>query len=300
MGADLSFQLPIETLDEDDSQRIFRDEFGATTRVFKGRESVPEPLAWTITDRKAWEAHKPLLAWNDARVNWEGALEYNRALREQGFFVTLHAGFGYDRVMRFAGAVRVLEAMHDDPAWIRDMLDTIAETVIVSCEELLARGIRLDAAFVWNDMAYRNGPFFSPAMYREFELPGQKRMCDFFHARELPVILHTDGDVRPILPDLLEAGFDCLQPVESKAGMDLVELKRDYGDRLAFMGGIDVRAMAHPDPSVIEQEVARKVPVAKQNGGYIYHSDHSVPDNVSFAQYCRTIELVNHYGAYGS
>ena len=78
----------------------------------------------------------------------------------------------------------------------------------------------------------------------------------------------------------------------------MVELKRDFGDELAFMGGIDVRAMADPDPSVIENEIKTKIPVAKKDGGYIYHSDHSVPSNVSFQQYHRVIELVTEYGAY--
>ena len=98
---------------------------------------------------------------------------------------------------------------------------------------------------------------------------------------------------------LIEAGFTCLQPLEVKAGMDIVELKQRYGDHLAFMGGIDVRVMANPDPKAIEKEVRTKLPVAKQRGGYIYHSDHSVPSNVSFEQYCRVLELVRQYGSYG-
>ena len=106
------------------------------------------------------------------------------------------------------------------------------------------------------------------------------------------------GRVSELIPGLLEAGLDCLQPVEVKAGMDLVELKKQYGDSLAFMGGIDVRCMADPDPTAIEQEIATKIPAAKKGGGYIYHSDHSVPDNVSFEQYQRTIELVHQYGTY--
>ncbi|MBM4050630.1 MAG: hypothetical protein FJ279_36500, partial [Planctomycetes bacterium] len=59
-----------------------------------------------------------------------------------------------------------------------------------------------------------------------------------------------------------------------------------------------VRAMAHPDPTVIEREIARKIPVAKHGGGYIYHADHSVPDNVSFQQYQRVMELVKRYGTF--
>jgi uroporphyrinogen decarboxylase len=80
--------------------------------------------------------------------------------------------------------------------------------------------------------------------------------------------------------------------------MDTVALKREYGDRLAFMGGIDVRAMAHPDPRAIEEEIGSKFAVAKPGGGYIYHSDHSVPNDVSLEQYRRVLDLVREYGEY--
>ena len=76
------------------------------------------------------------------------------------------------------------------------------------------------------------------------------------------------------------------------------ELKKKYGDKLAFMGGIDVRTMSAEDPKIIEEEIKTKVSFAKQGGGYIYHSDHSVPDDVSFEQYKRVIELVHKYGRY--
>lgn len=297
--ADTSARLPEVTLEETDEYRIIKDAWGATTRVFKGRESVPELLDYTITTRDLWLEYKPLFAWDDTRVNWEQALATNRSLRESGLFSTYSAGFGFDRVQRFAGAPTVLMAMIEDPDWIADMFETIGDLIIASCAEMIARGMEFDGAFIWNDMGYRNGPFFSPALYRRLEFPVQKRLCDFFHSHGMPVILHTDGNVRSLIPGFIEAGFDCLQPIESKAGMDLVELKHQYGDRLAFMGGIDVRAMADPDPLAIEREISRKIPVAMRGGGYIYHSDHSVPDNVCFERYQRVMELVRHYGDYG-
>ena len=82
--------------------------------------------------------------------------------------------------------------------------------------------------------------------------------------------------------------------------MDLLELKQSFGDVLTFMGGIDVRAMAHPDPAVVEEEIRSKIPVAMKNGGYIFHSDHSVPHNVSFQQYEHIVNLVKQYGNYES
>jgi uroporphyrinogen decarboxylase len=163
---------------------------------------------------------------------------------------------------------------------------------------VLDAGLELDGAFLFDDMGYRNASLFSPDMYRDLLKPHHTRACDFFHQNNLPVILHSCGRVSGLVPDLVDAGFDCLQPLEVKAGMDLVGLKEEFGDRLAFMGGIDVRTMAHPDPGVIEEEIRSKIPAARKRGGYIFHSDHSVPDNVSWDQYQRVIELVHKYGSF--
>ena len=297
-GADLSFRMPLETLEETDGWKTVKDAWGATTKVLKGSESVPEPIDFSIKQRRDWDALKPRYVWTDDRVNWEPAVAGNLSLAETGQFIQFSAGFGFDRVQRFVGMPRLLMAMLDEPDWVREMMRATAELIVAAVEEMVHRGLHLDAAFIWNDLAYRNGPFFSPAAFREFELPNQKRLCDCFHAHGLPVILHSDGDIRPLIPMLIEAGFDCLQPLEVKAGMNVVELKHEYGDRLAFMGGIDTRTMADPDPAVIEREIRTKIPVAMKGGGYIYHSDHSVPDNVSFAQYQRVIELVLQYGTF--
>jgi hypothetical protein len=80
--------------------------------------------------------------------------------------------------------------------------------------------------------------------------------------------------------------------------MDLIELKGKYGDKLSFMGGIDTRLMSDPDKTKIENEIKTKFEVAKKNGGYIYHSDHSIPNIVSFSDYCYVMELVKKYGVY--
>jgi uroporphyrinogen decarboxylase len=111
--------------------------------------------------------------------------------------------------------------------------------------------------------------------------------------------MHSCGSVTRLIPRFIEDGLDGLDPLETKASnMDLIELKREFGDQLTLIGGIDVRAMADPDPSVIEEEIRRKITFAKRGGGYIYASDHSVPANVSLDQYRRVMELVHEYGRY--
>jgi uroporphyrinogen decarboxylase len=297
-GADLSLRLPEETIEETDTYRIARDSNGAVRRRFKDHESTPECIDFTVTSREIWEEHKPRMAWNDSRVDWDNALASNQALREGDKFVCYSGAFGYDRTQGVVGSERLLMAMAEDPGWVKDMFDTVVDILIAGCEAMTSRGFEFDGAFVFNDMGYRNGTLFSPAAYRATEFPSQKRMCDYFKSKGLPVILHTCGNVLEFVPMLIEAGFTCIQPLEVKAGMDLVELKESFGHQVCFMGGIDVRAMADPDPAVIEEEIRTKIPVAKRGGGYIYHSDHSVPSNVSFGQYCRTMELVAEYGSY--
>ena len=163
---------------------------------------------------------------------------------------------------------------------------------------MMKRGFKFDGALLFDNLGYRNATLFSPEMYHQILQPCHKRITRFFHDHGLPVILHSCGCVKGIVPDLIESGFDCLQPLEVKAGMDLVALKKEFGKRLSFMGGIDVRKMSHLDPRVIEDEIRTKFAVAKVGGGYIYHSDHSVPDDVSFKAYSRVMELVRKYGAY--
>jgi len=108
-------------------------------------------------------------------------------------------------------------------------------------------------------------------------------------------MLHSCENIMELLPDLIEICLDGLNPPEAKAGMDLVDIKGLFGDKLVLQGGIHVRTMSLP--GAIEEEGPSKLAVAKEGGGYIYHSDHSVPDDVTFADYCRVIALVRNWGA---
>ena len=159
-------------------------------------------------------------------------------------------------------------------------------------------GFEFDGVWLACDLGYSKGLLFSPRHFDEQLRPTLRRLFDHFRGDGMPVILHSCGCVRDLIPYFIEDGLACLQPLEVKAGMDLIELKKEFGAEISFMGGIDVRAMADPDPSVIEKEIETKILFAKKGGGYVYHSDHSIPTNVSLEQYRRVLELVKKYGAY--
>jgi len=297
-AADTTMQLPVEIKDETDQYRITTTGNGAIRKNWKGQTSTPELIGFTITTKALWEEYKPRMQWNDSRVDWEKQLEANRVATERGFWRTMNMGPGFTRICNTVGPENLLIAMVEDPEWAKDMFMTDARLNVACAEEMMARGFEFDAGWVFDDLGYKQHSFVSPAMYRELLWPAHKLICDCFKSRGLKMMLHCCGYKMNLIPDLIAAGFDVIQPLEVKAGNDMLALKKQYGDRLTFMGGIDVRAMADPAPGVIEREIASKIPVMKKGGGYIYHSDHSVPDNVSFQQYCRVMELVAEHGKY--
>jgi len=139
----------------------------------------------------------------------------------------------------------------------------------------------------------------SPDMYRELIFPAHKRLFDFAHAHKLPVILHCDGFIEPLLPHLINAGIDCLQPIEIKAGMDLLKLKRLYGDRLTLIGGMDINVLETNDLASIDALLERTIPAVMAGGGYILQSDHSVSHRVNYKTYRHFVEHGLRLGTYG-
>jgi len=323
-GADTSPRFPVEVVEETEEYIVHTTPFGGLRRDHKDYSTTPEIMDYPCKGREDWEKIKERLMPSRDRVDWKGEwlagsaqderaeesvlerdrVEWRRGLpgckraQEQEKFVCYSAAVGYDKIQTYVATERLLIAIATEPDWVRDMYETDATLAIEMYEIMKEGGFEFDGAWLFCDLGYRNGLLFSPRHYDEQLRPTFQRLFDYFRGEGIPTLLHSCGRVRELIPRFIEDGLTCLQPVEVKAGMDVVELKKAFGDGMAFMGGIDVRAMADPDLSVIEKEIRTKIPFAKRGGGYIYHSDHSVPSNVSFERYCRVLELVRKYGVY--
>jgi uroporphyrinogen decarboxylase len=155
----------------------------------------------------------------------------------------------------------------------------------------------LDGMVIWGDVAFTKDTFFPPDYWRKVFKPGVKAMVDLCHSYGLPVIYHGCGNVKRILEDFIETGIDAYNPLEAKAGLDVVDLRRQYGHRLGFCGNMNVIEWAHKSPEELKPIVLRKLNAAK-GGGLIFQSDHSVPSNVSGENYDYVANLVREYGKY--
>jgi uroporphyrinogen-III decarboxylase len=138
---------------------------------------------------------------------------------------------------------------------------------------------------------------FSPAYWRQVYKPQLTRLCDEIHAAGLKTIYHSCGNASAVFDDMIECGVDCYNPLEAKTGLDVVELKRKYGQHWAFYGNIDVRVLGTNDREKIRREVLRKLNAAK-GGGYIIQADGGVPGDVHTATYDYFVQLVREYGKY--
>jgi len=155
----------------------------------------------------------------------------------------------------------------------------------------------LDGMVIWGDVAYRNNMFFSPDYWREFFKPHVKAIADYAHSKGLMVIYHGCGNVNKILEDYIEIGIDAMNPLEAKADLDSVDLRRRYGHRLGICGNSNIQIWETGDKALIREEVLRKLNAAK-GGGYIFQSDHSVTSNISGDIYDYIVKLVREYGQY--
>jgi hypothetical protein len=155
----------------------------------------------------------------------------------------------------------------------------------------------LDGFVIWGDVAYKNNLFFSPDYWRQHFKPWVRAITDYAHSKGLMVIYHGCGDVRKILQDYIEIGIDAMNPLEAKANLDAVELRRIHGGRLGICGNSNIQIWETGDRELIKKEVLRKLNAAK-GGKYIFQSDHSVASDVSGQTYDYIVSLVREYGKY--
>lgn len=147
-----------------------------------------------------------------------------------------------------------------------------------------AVGDRVAAVFITGtDFGAQHGPFISPAAYRKLYQPFHREVNDWVHEHTpWKTFIHSCGSVAALLPDIIEAGFDILNPVQcSAAGMDPRTLKSRFGDRLVFWGGgVDTqRTLPFGTPDDVRREVRERIAIFKQGGGFIFNTVHNVQAN---------------------
>jgi uroporphyrinogen decarboxylase len=202
----------------------------------------------------------------------------------------------YEFLWRIVGSENALYWMATDTDLFQAFVDRCGKFLFdFAAAQIAAAKGRLAGMYIWGDVAYVKGMLFGAPRWREMFKPHVKKLIDLCHQHNLMTIYHGCGDARAIYDDYAEIGLDGYNPLEAKAGLDVVEIKKKMGNRLAFVGNIDVRELESGDPARIEREVRYKLQAAK-GGGWVFQSDHSVSSGVAPESYELAIKTLREWG----
>jgi uroporphyrinogen decarboxylase len=191
----------------------------------------------------------------------------------------------------------ILMALAADQELVRNLVELSVEVNIEMAREIARRGA--DFVFTGDDYASTNGPLMSPATFRELFAGPLRRVVTGFQHEGLPVIKHTDGDIAPLLDMIVDSGIDCLDPIDPVAGMDIGQVKKEYGSRIALKGNVDCAhtlTFGNVEDTVREtKDVIRK---AAHGGGLILSSGNSIHSSVKPGNYLAMWNTLRMYGRY--
>jgi len=181
-----------------------------------------------------------------------------------------------------ASFVRGMEELMMDFAMRSDYADylikTITEKILTALDTLLEEhGEGIDIVYMADDYCSQRGPLFSPDMFKHYVQPYLKEVAARCHKHDKKFLLHCCGAVRPLLPMIIDAGVDMLEPIQIRAeGMDPAGLKRDFGKHLCFYGGVDLQQiLPKGTPQQVADEVRRLTDILGKGGGYIIGPGHT-------------------------
>jgi uroporphyrinogen decarboxylase len=219
-------------------------------------------------------------------------------------------------VERFGGRKAVFFRLRDGyslPRYLRGMENLMADYLL---EQDLARALvdlsvdfylalahhamELGADVFWtsDDYCDNRGPVMGPDVFRQFVLPGLTRLVDGVRKEGYPFVKHCDGNIAPILPDLVGAGISCIDPIDVGAGVDLAGVKREFGGRVAIKGGVPIDTLVRGSPDDISRAVRRCCAEGGMGGGYILSSCSDVTAAVPPSNYSLMIDACRTYGSY--
>jgi len=184
----------------------------------------------------------------------------------------------------------------DDPQFICDLLDAYTRRALEYTRALIKAGV--DSVQMNADYCYNDGPWVSPAQFRDYIQPRMKRQCDACHQAGAFVLKHTDGNSLRLLPMMIETGMDALHGIQPSCGMEVKKLKDKFGSRITLFGAVECDTLVRGTPQQVEKEVEACLRDGAPGGGFVLTSSNSIQAGASFENYMAMLETAKQRGRY--
>ena len=252
---------------------------------FRDLDQAMGKVLWAALAHSPWDHAAEEGFWEELRAR---ALEL-RAMSDRALIIA-----GGCNLFEWEAFLRRLDQFLMDlasaPADVERLLDALMERHLAFLEKLCrAVGDVVDIVRLGDDLGMDRGPFMSPAMYRQLFKPRHQALCDYIHSHSsMRVFLHSCGGIAALIPDLIEAGFEILNPVQTNCrGMEPERLKREFGQDVTFWGGgCDTRHILNRrSPAEVKRHVRERLEVFAPGGGFVFNPIHNIlpevpPENI--------------------
>ena len=265
------------------------DSLGRKTKLPKGYATIALPLDFPVKDMDSWLKMKPMLTYEEGRVDPQQLLKAKKA-QENGALVIAGIPGGFDVLRELMGDGNACLAYYDDPELVWDILNTVRDTAVKVLERV-TDVVGIDILSVHEDMAGKSSPLIGPNTVREFIKPYYRAAWDLVSARGTQVFSQdSDGHMVPVIDAFIECGVTNFYPCEPAAGMDIVQLRKKYGHKITFKGGIDKHVL-RKSKREIREELEYKMQPLMLDGGVVFGIDHRIPNGTPIENYRYYVEV---------
>lgn len=301
IDVDFSFlpRFEREVIEETDDYVTARNDLGIVTKALKAgteygvRTCMDQYLEFPVRTREDFDGLKKRLVAAAPERYPVDLDEHVPEWRARGHPLILGRncaanGF-YWRAREWMGTEALSLAWYEEPSLMHEMMEFYADFIIETSRPVLEK-VAVDYFVLNEDMAMKGGPLLGPGTFREFILPHLSRMVEFFKSHGTRyVVVDSDGDPTVLVPLLMDAGVDCLWPLERASDVDPVEWRRRFGRSLRMWGGVDKRVLPRGREAV-KGHLAALAPLVEE-GGFIPTVDHTVPPEVSWDDFRHYMDL---------
>lgn len=271
------------TLEENDEYLIQRDYLGRTVKLIKSVATIALPLDFPVKNMDDWRKLKPMFEYHESRINWD-AVENARKAQANGVLVVGNTPGGFDIPRELMGEAIACTAYYEQPELMHDIMQTLGDTSFKVLERISDQLV-IDQLSVHEDMAGKSGALIGPKQILEFIKPYYRKIWDMLNSRGTKIFQQdSDGNMNSVIDAFLECGLTVIFPMEPAAGMDIVKLRKKYGERLAMLGGIDKHVL-RSTKEVILKELEYKMQPSMQKGGIVFGLDHRIPNGTPIENY---------------